>query len=494
MKLKILLTTLLLTVAFAGWSQEDIADQKIADAIETEYLFDHAINTNNINIEVNAGVAELTGKVSNIQAKERAADIAEMVKGVRSVSNQIDVEPQVLLDDDAIESKVTVALINDPGTESYEVDVSAFNGKVTLTGNVDSYREKMLAGNVAKSVAGVKGVSNKIEIDYDISRPDAELKREIESALKWSTLVDDALIDVNVKNANVTLKGTVGSSAEKQDAKYLAYITGVKSVDAEKLDVQWWAKDTELRRNKSAFTSDQDIEDAITDAALFDPRVNSFDITPESENGWVTLRGEVNNMKARQTAENIAEHTMGVKGVTNRIKVKIDVAPTDEEIKDNVLEGLARNSITEAYQIDVSVDAGIVTLSGVVDSYLEKMEAEWVASGVDGVTSVINTITANTSYTHYYWDASPYYDWYYVPPTTAEVITVTSPNDEKIKNEVESQLWWSPYVDSDDINVTVENGEVELTGTADSWKEFNKAIENAWEGGAWDVDNNLVIE
>lgn len=494
MRLLVLILTTIMLMASHGLTQEDLPDQKIADAIQTEYQFDHAINYNNINIEVTDGIANLKGTVTNIKAKERATKIAEMVKGVRSVSNRIKVEPPVMLSDKTIESKVKTALLQDPATESYEVDVGVLDKKVTLTGTVESFREKQLAGNVAKSVVGVKAVSNKIDINYDLTRTDNEIQNEIESALKWSKTVDDGLIDVKVKSNKVDLNGIVGSAAEKRNARYLAWITGVKEVDASGLEVEWWAKDKNLRKNKNVDASDSEIEDAITDAALFDPRVFSFDIAAESDDGWVTLRGSVDNMKARQAAENIARHTVGVKGVTNRIKVELDLPPADQEIKTNVVAALKRNAVTESYEISVDVKAGIVTLSGMVDSYMEKMEAEWVASGIDGVTTVKNLITVNSPYSYYWWDDTPFHEWYYVPSATTEVVTVTTPNDKKIKNDVESQLWWSPYVDADDIKVTVENGDVTLTGTADNATEFQRATENVWEGGAWNVENNLVIE
>ncbi len=61
MRLKTLLVTVLIVLSMVGWSQEDLSDQKIGDAIQTEYQMDHAINFNKINIKVNDGIAELTG-------------------------------------------------------------------------------------------------------------------------------------------------------------------------------------------------------------------------------------------------------------------------------------------------------------------------------------------------------------------------------------------------------------------------------------------------
>lgn len=59
---------------------------------------------------------------------------------------------------------------------------------------------------------------------------------------------------------------------------------------------------------------------------------------------------------------------------------------------------------------------------------------------------------------------------------------------------VEDKLWWSPFVDEEDIEVSVENGTATLTGTVESWSEHSAANENAFEGGAAWVNNELVVE
>jgi osmotically-inducible protein OsmY len=43
------------------------------------------------------------------------------------------------------------------------------------------------------------------------------------------------------------------------------------------------------------------------------------------------------------------------------------------------------------------------------------------------------------------------------------------------------------------VEVTVENGKVTLEGTVNSWKEYQKAAENAWEAGTWTVTNRLLM-
>jgi len=434
-----------------AFPQTELDDADIADAIENEFRFDHAIDVNRIDVTVLDGIAELTGVVSNLEAKERATNIAQMVKGIRSVSNRITVDPPLVLSDPGIKQRVEDALLTDPAADSYEVDVTVDDKVVTLTGHVDSYQEKVLCGHVAKSVKGVVDLKNSLEVNYQSTRSDWEIQNEIEEALKWNALIDDGLIEVDVNEGEVVLSGVVGSATEKSNAYFASWVAGVRSVDNSGLEVQWWAEDEELRKNKYVDKPDEEIEKAIKDASLYDPRVFSFEIKPEVENGWVTLRGTVDNLKARIAAEKLAENTTGVSGVTNRIKVRMDEDPTDAEITANIENSLANNAITEAWQIEVTVNNGIATLSGVVDSYLEKKEAEWVASGVRGVNDVNNILTVNFPYSRYWWGHYPYYSLYISPPESTSPV----PDDDLIKTRVGNELW---------------------------------------EGGAWSVSNELVVQ
>jgi len=222
--------------------------------------------------------------------------------------------------------------------------------------------------------------------------------------------------------------------------------------------------------------------------AIYDPRVNMFDITAEADLGYVTLRGEVNNLSAKNAAEMLAENTFGVIGVTNRIKVKASEIE-DIVIEADIREALRQNAITEAWEIGVFVNNGVVTLTGLVDSYVEKTEAESVASNVDGVNEVVNSLEVTYPYAYYWHGAYPYYDLYITRPDESVV-----PNDDRIKARVSSELWWSPYVDRDQIEISVNDGVVTLEGTVDSYREYTEAVDNAWEGGAYSVINKLEIQ
>jgi hypothetical protein len=64
---------------------------------------------------------------------------------------------------------------------------------------------------------------------------------------------------------------------------------------------------------------------------------------------------------------------------------------------------------------------------------------------------------------------------------------VTEPHllsDEQIKRNIDHGFLWSPYVDRDDIHVTVSKGVATLTGTVTSWIGWNVVSQAAQHSGA----------
>jgi hyperosmotically inducible protein len=69
-----------------------------------------------------------------------------------------------VIDDSVLTSKVKVALIDDPITKAGQINVGTEKGIVQLTGFVNSTAMKTKAGEIARSVDGVKDVRNDLEI------------------------------------------------------------------------------------------------------------------------------------------------------------------------------------------------------------------------------------------------------------------------------------------------------------------------------------------
>ncbi len=482
------------TADYVCAAERSITDSSITEAIEDEFLFDPAVPLNDIDIVTNDGIVTLSGSVNNILAKNRAERIAETVRGVRSVINNIVVKPTTYRRDIEIESDIQDALVMDPVAESYEIDVEVDNnGVVTLNGTVDSWQEKQLVKKIAMGVRGVTEINNEIEVEYKTERPDSEIKSEIEKTLRWNVLVDHALIDVEVNDGNVKLSGTVGSAAEKTEATVNAWAAGVDSVNNSGLEVKRWSRDEDLRQDKYIIKSEEEIRQAVEDALLYDPRVTSVNVEIKVSDGTVTLRGQVDNVRVKRAAAEDARNTVGVIKVDNRLKVRSLEEFSDKEVANRVRDAIENDPYLEQYEITVDVTNGTAYLYGTVDTYFEKAQADDAASGVKGVIAVDNNITVEDVYDPYVYEPfiGPYvydYDWYDYQPG------YTFKSDAEIKEDIQDQLWWSPFVDSEDVHVTVEDGMATLTGTVDTWSEYRAAAENAFEGGARWVDNELEVQ
>jgi osmotically-inducible protein OsmY len=64
------------------------------------------------------------------------------------------------VDDSAITTKVKAAIFDDPSLKVLQINVETFKGEVQLSGFVDSAQNVRRAGEVARSVTGVKSVKN----------------------------------------------------------------------------------------------------------------------------------------------------------------------------------------------------------------------------------------------------------------------------------------------------------------------------------------------
>lgn len=473
---------------------QEIPAAEMIMSIERELRFDQAVPEQNIDIDSKNGIVTLTGTVNDLLSKERAARIAETVKGVRAVNNRIDVVPVMDHMPWQLRQSVQAALFADAATESFEVTARVpSEGKVVLEGQTESWQERALAAKVAKGVAGVKALQNNIKVAKTEQRADREIEQDIEAALRWNVLVDSAMINVEVEDAKVKLSGTVGSAAEKRQASLDAWVSGVRSVDSEAIKVAEWARDPNLRKDKYSDKPDVEVKAAVRDALRYDPRVAVDDINVNVRDGFVTLQGKVSNLKAKQVAERDARNTVGVIGVSNLIKVRTEQPRSDALIAAEIRAALAGQAHIETDQIEVRVIDGTAHLDGRVDTVFKKASAEDVAARVAGVIHVQNDIEIGTPQPMVY---NPYVDeWeiYNSPWYAVDRITPRK-RDHEIRADINDELFWSPFVDADDVKVQVDAGIVTLKGQVESWREFDAATENALEGGAVRVVNKLEVD
>lgn len=446
--------------------QKLLRDMDITDAIERDLRVDPGVPFDGIDVETDNGIVMLDGTVPYVLARDRSAEIAQGVKGVRSVVNRIVVKPPPR-DDADVERDVREALLVDPATGNFAVHADVTEGVVTLTGATDSWAGKQLAAETVKGVKGVRAVRNDIDVEYTADRSDEEIADEIRQRLEWDVRVDGQLLHVDVNHGDVVLTGAVGSAADRSRAFSDAWVAGVRTVDDERVEVQWWAR-TRMRAADQPGRTDRTIRLAVRAAFLHDPRVVGDYPDVEVRDGRATLRGVVDSISTRQAAEEDARNTVGVLRVESLLKVR-PIPATDTQLVERVTEALARNPYLDQYQIGVAARSGVVRLSGDVDTAFAARVAGFVASHVNGVVDVVNALE---------------------PPRT----DVPTANDRQIRDHIEDQLFWSPFVDADEVLTTVHNGVATLSGTVDSMRERNAAEENAYEGGAVRVVNDLHVK
>jgi osmotically-inducible protein OsmY len=163
---------------------------------------------------------------------------------------------------------------------------------------------------------------------------------------------------------------------------------------------------------------------------------------------------------------------------------------------DLLQEAIARDPYLSSLEIRSLVVDGEARLYGEVDSWLDKQRAELIAARVKGITEVENRIRVRDEgpfiHSQFY---DPHVDEWYVEEGLPAQYERRRPamSDSTIEQRIESEMWWSPFVAAQDIDVTVEDGVATLTGSVESWAERRSATENAYEGGATLVENNTVI-
>ncbi|ACY19157.1 BON domain-containing protein [Haliangium ochraceum] len=479
--------------AAADDQRKEIADSDIVRVIERELQMDQAVNVARVDVASDGGVVTLSGVVPSLLAKDRATRVAELVRGVRSVSNQIEIEPRATRSDDELRADVKEALAEDSATRHYNVAVAVDSGAVTLSGRVPSWQAVELTGLVVKGVKGVLALDNELGFD-DQRRDDDEIAAEIERRMRWDVLVDSGMLEVAVNDGAVHITGVAGSAGERSRAYEDAWVPGVRTVDVSQVEIERWARDPELRDDEFLARDDAEIERAVRDAATYDPRVRAESLAIQVSAGMIALRGTVPDLKARQAAEQLARSTAGVVDVKNYIEVRPGQPMANGELAERVHRALVRNPVTEGYEIEVEATKGRVLLHGTVDYFHERVEAEKVAASVEGVLEIVNQL--EVEHTPHAFVFDPHMYPHHPNSSGKELVMVPNnrdASDRDLRDAIREELRWTPFLNGDDIRVSVLGGRVTLSGAVYSWTERRLATVNAFQGGAVAVINRLAV-
>ena len=469
----------------------EITDGAITFVVKSELRTEKGVLADSMDVRTSQGIVTLSGSTANLLSKERALQLAESIRGVRGVIDRTTVM-WVSRPDTNIRKDILTALRQDPATESYPVTVVVQDSVATLSGSVDSRAGQQLALRIARGVKGIKEVRNEFTIDYRAQRTDLEIAGDITARLQWDVWLNGDRLHAAVKDGKVTLSGTVGSAISRSRAFEDAWVEGVRSVDDRDLRVDPDSRQGAHRKFEYAKMSDSEIQQAVRTALRLDPRVSELSPNVAVENGVAILRGSVGNLQAKTAAEQDAKNTVGVRGIDNRLKVRPKPRRTDAEMEKELKAALFWDPFLDRATVVVAVNDRVAFLSGTLDLESEKAQAQDIASRIKGVAWVRNHLKVRPA-------ASVYdYDWPSHNGPLYRVSDAVSPvpevSDEQIKKNIESAFFWSPFVDRDDIEVTVHGGVATLSGTVASWIGYGEADKDAQKSGATEVLNRLKVK
>jgi osmotically-inducible protein OsmY len=209
-----------------------MSNDKLERYVNDELYWDPKVDNEAIAVSADDGVVTLRGTVGSFREKRDAQQDAKRVYGVKDVKNELEV--RILNHDrrgDAeLRGDVLQALMLNSVVPS-TIDAKVDDGNVRLTGTADWQFQRDEAESVAGSILGIVGVDDEIELVAPGPSAD-DVEHSIKKAMERNAKLDAESVTVESKNGTVTLRGTVSSFADHDEAVAAAWaapgVTNVK--------------------------------------------------------------------------------------------------------------------------------------------------------------------------------------------------------------------------------------------------------------------------
>lgn len=209
-----------------------------------------------------------------------------------------------------IQTDVQDELSWSPDIDAASIGVAVTSGTVQLSGEVDTYSEKIAAEKAALRVRGVRAIVSKITVRPPAGAPIStnEIAKEVDRALEWAVNVPET-VKAEVNGRVVTLVGEVDWDFQRAAARRAVHaLRGIDTVN-DKMT---------LRVRPSAPNTEQRIKQAIERSAVLD--ANTIHVAVSGNT--VTLTGSVGSWTEKQQASRTAWASPHVMDVRNEISIR----------------------------------------------------------------------------------------------------------------------------------------------------------------------------
>ncbi len=147
----------------------DIDDSVITSRVKSALLANSDIKSFDFKVETRKGEVLLSGFVDNQAQIDSATAVTRAVPGVKGIQNNVLLKGKAVtvgntVDASIMTGRIKAALLADPSVKSLDIAVVTRSDEVLLTGFVDSKAQMDRAIDIARSVEGVRLVSNEMSV------------------------------------------------------------------------------------------------------------------------------------------------------------------------------------------------------------------------------------------------------------------------------------------------------------------------------------------
>jgi len=215
--------------------------------------------------------------------------------------------------------------------------------------------------------------------------------------------------------------------------------------------------------------TDSQLQLDVMEELKWEPGVDHEHIGVSVASGVASLSGTVRSYAEKLLAEKTVRRVKGVRAVAEELQIRYDWQPktSDSEIAKRVADILQWDPLVPKDRIEVTVEDGVVKLTGKVDWHYQKDRAFDGASKVSGVLRIDNLV---------------------------QVAPGMTPAPGDVRQRIEKAFERQADLDAEKIAVKTEAGTVTLIGHVSSWEKRNLAERAAWAApGVMHIEDKLVV-